>query len=72
MLDVSTECYDPATQTVAPVHAELRWRDRQAWCSRISWSYRSPTDTRCDPRLPYILSDEIPLRPFVRVPFGGT
>lgn len=71
MLDVSTECYDPATQTVGP--CALSCDGATAGVAHPDFLVVSiPGGYAVRPRIPYILSDEIPLRPFVRVPFGGT
>jgi hypothetical protein len=71
MIDISAECYDPSTQTVGP--CTLSCEGATAGVVRPDYIVVSiPDGYAVRPRLPYILSDEIPLRPFVRVPFGGT
>ena len=71
LLDISPECYDPSTQTVGA--CTLSCDGAAAGMVRPDFIVVSiPDGYAVRPRLPYILSDEIPLRPFVRVPFGGT
>jgi hypothetical protein len=70
-LDVSPECYDPATQTV--VTCVLSCDGSAANIVQPDFIVVSiPDGYTVNPRLPYILNQEIPLKPFVRVPFGGT
>ena len=71
LIDISTECYDPSTQAVGP--CTLSCEGATAGVVQPTYIVVSiPDGYTVRPRLPYILSDEIPLRPFVRVPFGGT
>jgi TadE-like protein len=71
MIDINAECYDQSTQTVGP--CTLSCEGATAGVVRPDYIVVSiPDGYAVRPRLPYILSDEIPLRPFVRVPFGGT
>ena len=71
MIDISTECYDPSTQTVGP--CTLSCDGSSAGVVQPDFIVVSiPDGYTVRPRLPYILSEDIPLRPFVRVPFGGT
>jgi Flp pilus assembly protein TadG len=71
LLDVSPECYDPATQTVTA--CVLSCDGSAANLTQPDYVVVSiPTGYSINPRIPYILSQEIPLFPFVRVPFGGT
>ena len=71
LIDISTECYDSSTQAVGP--CTLSCDGSTAGVVQPDYIVISiPDGYTIRPRLPYILSDEIPLRPFVRVPFGGT
>jgi len=70
-IDVSPECYDPATQTV--VSCTLSCGGAAANITQPDFIVVSiPSGYTVNPRLPYILNQEIPLMPYVRVPFGGT
>ena len=70
-IDISTECYDASTQTVGP--CTLSCDGSTAGVVQPDYIVVSiPDGYTIRPRIPYLLSDEIPLRPFVRVPFGGT
>ena len=70
-IDVSPECYDPATQTVSA--CVLTCDGAAANLTKPNFIVVSiPSGYTVNPRLPYVLNQEIPLLPFVRVPFGGT
>src|SRR5438105_11972509 len=70
-IDVTPECYDPATQTV--VTCVLSCDGAAANMTKPNFIVVSiPDGYTINPRFPYILNQEIPLRPFVRVPFGGS
>jgi hypothetical protein len=70
-IDVAPECYDPATQTVNT--CVLSCDGSAANIAQPDFVVVSiPSGYTVNPRLPYILNQEIPLKPFVRVPFGGT
>jgi hypothetical protein len=71
MIQVQTECYDPASQSVGQCLA--------AGCGSAAGGPRPdyvvvsiPDGYQVTPRIPFVLLDPIPLRPQVRVPFGGT
>jgi hypothetical protein len=70
-IDVSPECYDPATQTVTACNLPCDG----AAANIIKPDYVVVSITSgysVNPRIPYTVSQEIPLVPFVRVPFGGS
>jgi hypothetical protein len=70
-VDVSPECYDPATQTVTACN--LPCDGSAANLTKPDYIVISiPSGYAVNPRIPYLLNQEIPLLPFVRVPFGGT
>jgi hypothetical protein len=70
-IDITPECYDPSTQTVQT--CVLSCDGAAANITRPDFIVVSiPSGYTVNPRLPYILNQEIPLFPFVRVPFGGT
>jgi hypothetical protein len=70
-ISITPECYDPNSQTVGLCDT--------SGCGTAASVVEPnfvvvtiPDGYGVNPRLPYILNDTIPLRPFVRVPFGGT
>jgi hypothetical protein len=70
-IDVSTECYDPSTQTVNTCN--LPCDGSAANVTKPDFVVVSiPSGYTVNPRIPYLLNQEIPLVPFVRVPFGGS
>ena len=70
-IDVSPECYDPSTQTVSTCN--LPCDGAAANLLKPDYIVVSiPSGYSVNPRIPYTLSQEIPLLPFVRVPFGGS
>ena len=70
-VDVAAECYDPSTQTVSTCN--LPCDGAAANVVRPDFIVVSiPSGYTVNPRIPYLLNQEIPLKPFVRVPFGGT
>ena len=71
MLDISPECFDPTTQTVSA--CVLSGCGGDAAVLQPDFLVVSiPSGYSINPRFPYILSQSIPLVPYVRVPFGGT
>ncbi len=71
LVNVTTECYDASTQTVGA--CTLNCDGAAVGVVHPDFLVVSiPDGYTVRPRIPYLLSDEIPLRPFVRVPFGGT
>ena len=67
----AAECYDPATQTVTTCN--LPCDGASANLTQPDFLVVSiPSGYTVNPRVPYVLNQEIPLMPFVRVPFGGT
>jgi Flp pilus assembly protein TadG len=70
-INISPECYDPTTQTVGL--CDTSGCGTAAGVVQPDYIVVSiPDGYGVNPRLPYILNDTIPLKPFVRVPFGGT
>ena len=70
-VDVAAECYDPSTQTVSTCN--LPCDGAAAGLTRPDFIVVSiPSGYTINPRFPYVLNQEIPLKPYVRVPFGGT
>ncbi len=71
LIDISPECYDPVTQSVG--QCDTSGCDSVVGVSRPDFIVVSiPDGYQWQPRIPYILLDPVLLRPFVRVPFGGT
>jgi len=71
MISIQAECVDVSTGAVGPCDTSS--------CSTAAGSPRPdfvvvsiPDGYAVTPRIPYMLIDAIPLRPEVRVPFGGT
>jgi hypothetical protein len=71
MIDISPECFDPATQTVGTCDTSA-CGSAEALLQPDYIVVSIPSGYAVNPKLPFILSDSIPLRPFVRIPFGGT
>ncbi len=71
MITVATECYDSNAQALGPCTST--GCDTAAGGPRPDFVVVSiPAGYPMQPRIPYILLDPIPLKPLVRVPFGGT
>ena len=71
LIAVTPECVDPATQTIG--QCDQSGCDSSAGALRPDFVVVSiPDGFPVTPRIPYILLDPIPLKPLVRVPFGGT
>jgi hypothetical protein len=71
MIDIATECYDSSTAAVSACVSSCD--GAAANVAQPDYIVVSiPDGYGVNPRLPYILNDTIPLRPFVRVPFGGS
>jgi hypothetical protein len=71
MINVQTECYDATTGGLGQCDT--------SGCGTAGGGKRPdfivvsiPDGYQVTPRIPYILIDSIPLKPEVRVPFGGT
>lgn len=71
MLDIEPECYDPTTQTVGSCNTGGCGSDAGMLPPDFI-VVTIPSGYSINPRFPYILSETIPLVPFVRVPYGGT
>jgi hypothetical protein len=65
MIEVQIERYDPNTQQLG-VSTDCETSPPDYVVVHI------PNGYTVTPRIPYVLSDEIPLRPKVRVRYGGT
>ena len=70
MIDIAAECYDPTSQTVGTCDTTACGTTGVIQPDFIVVSI--PSGYSINPKFPYLLSDTIPLVPFVRVPFGGT
>ncbi len=70
MLDIQPECYDPSSQTVGTCDTTACGTDGVIQPDFIVVTI--PNGYSINTRFPYILSQSIPLVPYVRVPFGGT
>ena len=71
MISIQPECFDASTGAVGPCDTSS--------CSTAAGSPRPdyivvsiPDGYQVTPRIPYMLLQPIPLRPEIRVPFGGT
>jgi hypothetical protein len=70
-ISIQAECFDPATSGVGP--CDTSFCETAAGGQRPDFITVSiPDGYQVAPHIPYILIDPIPLKPQIRVPFGGT
>jgi len=71
MIQITAECVDSNTQGVGD--CSIGGCDGPGGAQRPDYIVVSiPNGYQITPRIPYILLDPFPLKPLVRVPFGGT
>lgn len=73
MIQVQVERYDPTSQTVGACECAVTGCDAAAGGGPPDYVVVSiPNGYPVTPRIPFLMIDPIPLKPAVRVPFGGT